>query len=467
MIRILSIILLFIDLCVIHATIRIPKAAFSLLSTDKYGNIHLPISCDIAHSILDLPEGKLQSIEYQADELFQSSSVVSVITAATHQSSLSVTVIVKALQSVNIAQVEVTTSRYGSFDAVVSCEDCDCFLTSTSPEMNKFSVGTQAFSVSQENIITHYWKNQTSQLRCSISAFPNPFTSPPTPPINTLCDPCSSLVVSNKSTLSCENGPNILFDSMRGTDGILRFFYRCDTPKAEMYGFDPINFSPFILCSPNSLTCRPNPSYEYYNRCYQVDCFAGTELVETETGERVPIQDISAGDRVKIVTAAGEIRFSEVLFVPHEKNFVPSEFIRLTTSSGLQLKVTRDHLVSGGECGSPCTFNCPAHRVEDIMNMKDTEFCLSTLKGRDKVIEATIVHDHGAYTVVPMDVGSFLVVNDIIASPFAFSHFLGHMYYNLHRIWYLMSPQSLVDFTPAMRSFANTIFGGFIHPIMR
>ena len=64
-----------------------------------------------------------------------------------------------------------------------------------------------------------------------------------------------------------------------------------------------------------------------------------------------------------------------------------------------------------------------------------------TVSGKDMVSTVETVQGKGLYTVVTKE--EYVVVNGIIASPFAANHMLANLYYNFHRFVYASSPSFL------------------------
>ena len=64
-----------------------------------------------------------------------------------------------------------------------------------------------------------------------------------------------------------------------------------------------------------------------------------------------------------------------------------------------------------------------------------------TLSGKDIVSTTETVQGKGLYTIVTKE--EYVVVNGIIASPFAANHMLANMYYNVHRFVYATAPSLL------------------------
>ena len=172
------------------------------------------------------------------------------------------------------------------------------------------------------------------------------------------------------------------------------------------------------------------------------DCFAGTETVRLESGEDRQISLIMAGDRVQAADAAGRISFSEVVFVPHSANRDTAMFVHITTASGRDIKMTKSHVLPAGACGSSSPL--PLKHASQV-TVND---CVMTVAGEERVLSVGTVLAEGLYTIVAKE--EFVIVNGIIASPFAYNHMAANLYYQLHRFLYATAPHLLMS--PLVRS---------------
>ena len=172
------------------------------------------------------------------------------------------------------------------------------------------------------------------------------------------------------------------------------------------------------------------------------DCFAGSETVRLESGEDRLISHINAGDRVLAADAAGKMSFSEVVFVPHKTNKGTAAFVHITTASGLDIKMTRSHVLPAGACGN---YSPLPLKYASLVKVDD---CIMTSTGEEKVSSVGMALAEGAYTLVVTD--EFIIVNGIVASPFAYNHIAGNLYYHIHRFLYSVMP-GLLSF-PLVRS---------------
>lgn len=143
-----------------------------------------------------------------------------------------------------------------------------------------------------------------------------------------------------------------------------------------------------------------------------------------ESGATVTMADVSVGDRVLIASMDGSAKaYSEVIVKPHGDNAIVAAFTELVTVSGKTLKVTPDHLVLGGSCSSAGLVSAGSLQSGD---------CVQTVSGSERVVSVRVSEEAGIHTVVTKESG-LLVVNGVVASPFASNHMVGDAFYQLHR----------------------------------
>ena len=167
------------------------------------------------------------------------------------------------------------------------------------------------------------------------------------------------------------------------------------------------------------------------------NCFAGSETVKLESGEDRQISQIVAGDRVLSADVKGRLTFSEVVFVPHSANRDSAVFVHITTASGRDIKMTKSHVLPAGACGSSSPL--PLKHTSQV-TVND---CVTTVTGEERVLSVGTTLAEGLYTIVTKE--EFVVVNGIIASPFAHNHALGNLYYHIHRFLYDTAPYLLLS----------------------
>jgi predicted extracellular nuclease len=147
------------------------------------------------------------------------------------------------------------------------------------------------------------------------------------------------------------------------------------------------------------------------------------------------ISEVRAGDRVLAADASRQTLFSEVVFVPHTWNADKAIFTHITTTQGRDIKMTHSHILPAGACESTTP-------LPDIYASSVTVGdCVMTVSGMEEVSAVEMVQGQGLYTIVTKD--EYVVVNGIIASPFAFNHMVANFYYNIHRFLYMRVPRLL------------------------
>ena len=164
-------------------------------------------------------------------------------------------------------------------------------------------------------------------------------------------------------------------------------------------------------------------------------CFAGMETVSLESGETKMISEVRVGDRVLSASASGKIAFSDVVFVPHSFNKESALFVQITTESGRDVKMTRNHILPSGGCGNLLLLSYASK-----ISVND---CILTVTGEEKVKSVQFVRGQGVYTIVTNE--EYIVVNGIVASPFGANHLMANLFYNVHRLVYALSPAILMS----------------------
>jgi len=149
-----------------------------------------------------------------------------------------------------------------------------------------------------------------------------------------------------------------------------------------------------------------------------------------ESGEVKLISEVEVGDRVLAADATGSTSFSTVVSVPHGKNSIVADFNHITTATR-DIKMTPDHLILAGACGASAFSLTKAGDVE-------AGVCVKSVEGEEKVTSNEVVQSSGIYTIITEK--EYVVVNGIIASPFAGNHFLGNAFYSIHRAAFAAVP---------------------------
>ena len=163
--------------------------------------------------------------------------------------------------------------------------------------------------------------------------------------------------------------------------------------------------------------------------CYAEDddddvCFHGDSTVQLESGATKTMADLEVGDSILSADAAGKLSYSEVAVLPHGANSKTASFVKVTTESGKAVKATPTHLL----------VSCDGSLVE-----AKSASCLRTVNGAEAVTSIESFKANGIYTAVTQN-NEFIVVDGVVASPFAVAHGLVNAYYNLHRAVYKNFP---------------------------
>jgi hypothetical protein len=164
-------------------------------------------------------------------------------------------------------------------------------------------------------------------------------------------------------------------------------------------------------------------------------CFAGSETIAMESGETKLISEVAVGDRVLAYsTKTNSPVYSDVVSVPHAENEVSALFTHISTAEKT-IKLTEDHLLQAGSC-STAAFELV--RAGDV-KVGD---CINTMSGAQSVVSvAANQMEEGIYTIVTNE--EYLIVSDVVASPFAVNHFITNKFYNIHRALYNFAPYSM------------------------
>jgi hypothetical protein len=183
-------------------------------------------------------------------------------------------------------------------------------------------------------------------------------------------------------------------------------------------------------------------------------CFAGSEMVTLESGLSMPIANIVVGDRVLAANSKGVLSFSDVIAVPHAKNSDRVMFNEISLVNGASVRMTGEHLLPvAASCGADAVFSITAAKKVVINS------CVMTVNGQSVVVGNDKVAGAGIYTIVTNE--EYVVVNGIVASPFATSHVVGNTFYNVYRAMY--------NYVPGLfkSSLFHTFYSTFAHLVMK
>ena len=160
-------------------------------------------------------------------------------------------------------------------------------------------------------------------------------------------------------------------------------------------------------------------------------CFSGDDSVTLESGATKLFSELVIGDNVQTADANGALSFSNVVALPHAVNNKLASFVNVVTASGKSLKATKMHLLQ--QCDGSLAYAGSLSKGD----------CLRTVDGDEAVTALSMTKAEGIYTAVTTN--EFLVVNGIVASPFAVTHGLVNSFYNLHRTVAKFMPTALAS----------------------
>jgi hypothetical protein len=164
----------------------------------------------------------------------------------------------------------------------------------------------------------------------------------------------------------------------------------------------------------------------------KADCFSGDSIIYLEGNITKHIKDAAIGDKILSYSIReNKFVYSPIVAIPHETNNTISQFVEIQTSNGNKLKLTPDHFIPIMS-SKDITF--------DIISAKDVAVgdTVITVDGRELVSEVSNVDCEGVYTVITLE--EFIIVNNIVASPYAIFHFLGNAFYSIHKLLYKANP---------------------------
>jgi Hint module len=208
---------------------------------------------------------------------------------------------------------------------------------------------------------------------------------------------------------------------------------------ANSGGYPTVYGYPAYLCAPSAAATAATAA-----------CFAGSETVELASGAIKPVEDVQVGDSVLAYsTKTQSTVYSDVVAVPHAKNEIAATFSHITTESGKDIKMTAEHLVAASVCGE-------ASALKTAASVQVGE-CVQTVAGEERVVSNVEEAGRGLYTLVTKEDG-LLVVNGIVASPFAVNHAVGNTFYQLHRAVYSLAPAFMkTSFFASIQAFVGDL----------
>jgi len=184
---------------------------------------------------------------------------------------------------------------------------------------------------------------------------------------------------------------------------------------------------------------------------YGGGCFAGSETVQLQSGEAISISQVRVGDRLLAADRRGLTHFAAVVAVPHQQNSRPAVFSFITTDGGNDIKLTPNHLLLSGPCGSALSLTF----AETVAPGS----CILTTTGQESVsTNIKVVSSEGLYTIITE--AELVVVNKVVASPFADNHAVTHAFYSTLRLLSALFPTALSLLGSKVVRAAVEAFGG-------
>jgi len=193
--------------------------------------------------------------------------------------------------------------------------------------------------------------------------------------------------------------------------------------------------------------------------CKDKSCFSKDSLLKLENGNTIKIENAKIGDIILSYSSKeNKLSYSPIVAIPHEKNNILSKFIKFTTNSGKSIKMTEKHLIPVLKKQNSNNNN---NNSFDVIFAEKIEIndIVKTVNGNEQITSIEIVEEEGIYTVITLE--EYIVVDNIIASPYAIFHLLGNIYYSLHKNLYSINPK-IID-SPYFKKFnqiCNSFYNG-------
>ncbi len=251
----------------------------------------------------------------------------------------------------------------------------------------------------------------------------------------------------NDQVFTCENGVGKLYSyssssncSGDASDSVLYSYPKeCydnqdddESTGDDYFTSDEAYLSSYCTAGADGYTFSPASSSSKSSSSL-LECFAGSETVTLESGASKLISEVVVGDRVLASTAQGVFVYSDVIAVPHAKNNDRVMFNEISLANGADIRMTDEHLLPvAASCGVDALFTVTA--AKDVA----ANSCVMTVNGPSAVVSNNKVVGTGIYTIVTNE--EYVVVNGVVASPFAVSHAVGNTFYNVYRAMYKYVP---------------------------
>ena len=184
-------------------------------------------------------------------------------------------------------------------------------------------------------------------------------------------------------------------------------------------------------------------------------CFSKDSFLLLENGNTINITEAKIGDKI-LSYSNNNFIYSPIIAIPHIRNDILSKFFNIKTCSNKYISMTESHLIP--------IYIDNSFKLTQAQNIKINDTII-TIDGFETITDINISYDNGIYTVVTSN--DYIVVNNIVASPFAISHFLPSFYYLLHKIIFNIDPNILNSSTFTSFNYnSNLLFNKFFEIVL-
>ena len=206
-------------------------------------------------------------------------------------------------------------------------------------------------------------------------------------------------------------------------------------------------------------------------------CFPGNSNVLLESGGVKRLRDVRIGDSILSADDKYNMMYSKVIFIPHSLNYQYTRYTKLITDSGASILLTSEHLIFAGVCSIDRLIHASHNYTTDsntntsaydtCTRTYDNEYtniqlklkpardvqsgeCAYTTSDTHSRLDRVVykddnVYDLGIYTVITTQ--RYIVINNILVSPYEYNHILVHTYYNVYRMLYYVYPKLFLHFS--------------------
>lgn len=171
-------------------------------------------------------------------------------------------------------------------------------------------------------------------------------------------------------------------------------------------------------------------------------CFTGNTTVTLADGHLKRMSQLEIGDRVLTMNSEGKLEYSQVMMFMHYSPNQLSQFLRITTTSGINITITPSHLILRWQ--KPNVSSLYEAKPVYARDVKVSEQLL--IHGHtadrplyvDEIARIEVVYETGVYA--PLTETGTIVVNDIVASCYAiiYSQRLAHLAFAPIRVFNTM-----------------------------